>query len=239
MIKDLYKVHRYSDYENHSDDEFTNPNFNPINDLLIRAEHKYHFRSEESGLFHPFTKANVKLKNSGSLDVFVENETGVRLDPFSQSIVEFGNSKKSNLYSLMEWINGDKESYVGGNQKTKVYGTTDFYGKKKVSLECDDEMSVKVLKDIKIDGQSNIIIQIGGNQNITIKGDSNIEIIGNVNAKVEGHAKIDINGDIDMHSGRDIRINAERDITIDAARHLHTIWRCPDPSHYNPDIAHK
>ncbi len=231
MWKDLYIVNKESRYFNHPHSVHrVDPMDNPLLDILKRVEHMDQYRQEEQGVYHPLQKQIVKLRNTGAMDLFTQNDTGFRLDPSSQTIHEFGNHKKSHLYSISEWLAGSSKSYIQGDLEFNVQGKTVLVTKKGIRIKT-----------------GNADIDISDNMGIHINGDVNINIDGNMNANVCRHATIEVNQNVDvqtkqnmnLHAGQDIRITSDRDIHIDAARHLLKTQRCQDPSHWDSTKQHK
>ena len=64
----------------------------------------YYIAQDEIGLKHPKTGATVKLKDDGSMEMFVNDDTGIRLDPVANAILFYGDvihtvSKEMNIHT--------------------------------------------------------------------------------------------------------------------------------------------
>lgn len=199
MIKDLYKVNRGSEFELYGEDDFTDPNVNPVMDITKRAEYKYHYRPEEAAVYHPIEKSAMKMRNNGSVDIFTQDETGSRFDKEHQVSNDFANDKKVHIFNFTEWLTGDSKSFVKGHRTMKTKGKT----------------YIQSGQDITVDADSNLIVNVKKNQTVIIQGNADVKINGNVDAKVNGHAKIDVDKDINMRGHRNISMVADGYVHID------------------------
>lgn len=231
MIKDKHVVNRGSTYEFHNHHRNDGADVNPLAEIMKRLEHKYHYRSEEVALYHPVEKGTFKIRNTGAVEMFADQDTGIRVDPDTQSINMFANHYKSHIHHMSEWLTGSSNSYVKGHRTMKTGGRTLIHSGQDIRIEGKRGLQIVIDKDENV--------TIGGNSNIVIKGNAKLDVHGNVDANIKQHATIEVAKDLRIHSKQDVRINADRDIVIDAGRHLHTNWRCPDPSHYDPKKTHK
>lgn len=60
---------------------------------LEKEQEKHQFIGEdEIALKHPKTGATVKLNDDGSIEMFVNEDTGIRLDPKDNSVIFYGDS---------------------------------------------------------------------------------------------------------------------------------------------------
>lgn len=60
-----------------------------INHAREQEVHRY-FAENEIGLKHPKTGAMVKLKDDGAIEFFVNEDTGIRLDPKENAVIIYG-----------------------------------------------------------------------------------------------------------------------------------------------------
>lgn len=80
--EDPYKY--YTDYGNFVDVDLDQEMY----DLLSNLD-KY--TNSEQGVTNLETKSNIRLKENGDIDIFVDNNTGIRISPDSNSIEIWGN----------------------------------------------------------------------------------------------------------------------------------------------------
>lgn len=203
MWNDLYEVNKRSSYNSHIPHVHDEPiDEDPLEDIYQRVEHMHHYRQEEQGVIHPLRKQGLKLRNNGVAELFVSDDTGMRLDPNSQTIHSFANHRKSHLHSSTEWLTGSFKSYIQRNYELKIGGKT-------LSVHGDD---------IEIQGKKDASVTIDKDMNVHIKGNMNVNVDGNMNAKVRRHATIDVDEDFYVKAGRDIRLIASRYVVLDGVK---------------------
>lgn len=210
MLKDKYRVNRGSDNGFHPAHREEGADANPMSEILERLEHKYHFRAEEPGLYHPTEKGTVKIRNTGAVEIFADQDTGMRVDPDTQTINAFANHYKANLHHMTEWLTGNSTSYIKGNLKIKTTGTTDIYSGKDIRIEGKKGLQIYIDKDEKV--------IIGGNSSVEIKGNVDLKVHGNVNAKVYQHATIEVLRDLKVRAGGNISMVAGGHVHIDGTK---------------------
>lgn len=66
-------------------------NFNEVN-LSVEMQKLVVIGENEIALKHPVTGATIKLMNDGGIEMFVNADTGMRMDPRDNSIVFYGDS---------------------------------------------------------------------------------------------------------------------------------------------------
>ena len=172
-----------------------------LNQMLKKAQYAYQFRGEETGLYHPTQSNVVKLKNSGDIDVFSENNVGFNINKKLETISIMGNKLKQNLHESKRWLTGDDTSFIKGNQLTKVVGNVMLDGKGNLTVEIDKDIFVH-------------------STNISINVDKNaiINVAGNATAKIGQHAKIDVGKDLVVKSKGNIDMEAAGYLRIDASK---------------------
>lgn len=94
---------------------------NPIMTLKQSIEGSQYPSGSEPSLIHPFNTSTVKIRDNGCIDIFVDTNTGIRLDPNLMNISIVTEGMRSHLGYLKEWIQLTKETYIGGNS-IKVVG---------------------------------------------------------------------------------------------------------------------
>lgn len=191
MIRDPYKVsnsaQRY--LENHGG-LHKNINVDPLKDVYTRVEHKYHYRNEEQGIFHPLLHQGLKLRNNGAADLFVDQDNGFRIDPTTQTINAFANHYKAHLHNMTSWLTGSANFYVNENWQVKTKG--------KHIINASGDVEIRTKKNLIVTVDSNENVTIKGNANVKVEGNVSAEIGGNLNAKVKGHATMDVSRELTL-----------------------------------------
>ena len=49
-----------------------------------------HFKDNEQGLINMFTKSGIKLKDNGDIDIFVDNNSGIRISAKNKTVTVYG-----------------------------------------------------------------------------------------------------------------------------------------------------
>jgi hypothetical protein len=179
------------------------PNQDPLLSIYEQVANKPYFYGDEAGLYHPLLHQVVKMRSNGMIDIFTARNTGIRIDPKTQSVNHFANHQKFHINEMSAWVTGNVNEYVKGTHTIKA-------GKKVVTI-ANDNIEIKTGK--------NMVIEISGDETIRIKGDAKIEVNGNLDAKVKEHATINVDKTASMH-GQNIRIRATNDLSLDGNRIL-------------------
>lgn len=200
LEEDYKRVNQYSSPEitKHT---YTDDTSSSLDQMLKKAQYAYQFRGEETGLYHPTQSNVVKLKNSGDIDVFVENNVGMNINKRLETISFMANKMKQNLHESKRWLTGDDTSFIKGNQLTKVVGNVTLDGKGYLTVEIDKDIFVH---------STNIVVNIDK--------DAHINVAGNATAKIGQHAKIDVDRDLIVRSKGNIDMEAAGYLRIDASK---------------------
>lgn len=208
LEEDYKRVNQYASPEvtRHT---YTESTGSSLDQMLKKAQYAYHFRGEETGLYHPSQSNVVKLKNSGDIDVFVENNVGMNINKRLETISFMANKMKQNLHESKRWLTGDDTSYIKGNQLTKVVGN--------VTLDGQGHLTVEIDKDIFVHS-TNVTVNIDRDAIINIDRNANINVAGNATAKIGQHAKIDVDRDLVVRSKGNIDMEATGYLRIDGSQ---------------------
>jgi hypothetical protein len=203
MREDAYAVNKYGQRhaEGNTTNDFSMANIDPLEDVYSRVEHKFHYRHEEQGIFHPVHHQGLKLRNNGAADLFVDQDNGVRFDPETQTVNVFANHYKAHIHNMTSWLTGRANFYVGEHWQVKTKG-------KHVTV-ADGDVEIRTKKNMVVMIDNDERITIKGDADLNIAGDVSAQIDGNLNAKVKRHATIDVGNDLNVKAGGDARIEAK------------------------------
>lgn len=195
MKHDMYKVsnaaQRY--LENHQGAVRQNINVDPMKEILTRVEHKFHYRNEEQGIFHPLFHQGLKLRNNGAADLFVDQDNGFRIDPTTQTINAFTNHYKAHIHHMTSWLTGSSNFYIDGNWHVKTKG--------KHIINAQGDVEIRTSKNLIVTVDKDETVTIKGNVKVKVEGNVSAEIGGNLNAKVKGRATMDVGRDLTLKAG--------------------------------------
>lgn len=180
---------------------YTESTGSALDQMIKKAQYAYQFRGEETGLYHPTESNVVKLKNSGDIDVFVENNVGMNINKKLETISIMGNKLKQNLHDSKRWLTGDDTSFIKGNQLTKIVGN--------VTLDGQGHLTVEIDKDIFVHST---------NINVNIDKNATINVAGNATAKIGQHAKIDVGKDLVVRTKGNIDMAATGYLRLDGSK---------------------
>lgn len=200
LEEDYKRVNQYSSPE-HITHVYTEPTDSSLEQMIKKAQYAYQFRGEETGLYHPSENSVVKLKNSGDIDIFVENNNGININKRLETISIMGNKLKQNLHASTRWLTGNDTSYIKGNQLTKVVGNVTLDGQGNLTVEIDKDTLVHT-----------------NNLTIKVDKDATINVSGNATAKIGQHAKIDVGKNLVVKSKGNIDMEATGYLRIDASK---------------------
>lgn len=211
MIQDRYEINRGAEMNYHMHVRGSGADENPLTDILDRVEHKYHYRPEETGIYNPKSKAVVKLRNNGSIDMFSKEDVGIRVDQSTETVNLFANHVKTHTYDKTDWLTGSYTAYVKEHRSNKIAGND--------ILQVDGDIMITSKKGLQVFIGKDEKVTIGGNSNVEIRGNANVKVVGNLNAKVQEHATIEVDknlnirsyGNIDMHAYGYARIRSAKD----------------------------
>lgn len=167
-------------------------NEDPMLEIYDRLNHKFNYRPEEQGIFHTTHHQGLKLRNNGSAELFTDEDTGIRLDPASQSINLFANHYKNHLANLTSWLTGSSAFYIEKDWTVKTKGKHVVFSGGDIEIETKKNLTIKIDKD------DNITVK--GNASLIVDGNVSAQIGGNMNAKVKQHATIDVKENLNLKS---------------------------------------
>lgn len=162
MWVDPYAVNRHpSRFGEHHDKQLgVDIQVDPMEEVMRRVEHKFQYRPEEQGIFHPLLHHGMKLRNNGAVEIFTNDDTGIRIDRNSQSINNFANHYKNHVHNMTSWLTGSEASYIEGERKIKTGG-------KHIIISGDT---------IEVTGAKDMNLKISGDVNANISGHATIEV---------------------------------------------------------------
>jgi hypothetical protein len=111
MVEDwIDKVNDHPEKYNTNFKDYSN--IDAVRETLFELMQIDKYRKTEDGITNIKTKATVKCKDNGDIDIFVENNTGIRINPNTKSITLFG----MNIASIaQEWNIKAKNVVIDGN----------------------------------------------------------------------------------------------------------------------------
>ena len=129
---------------------------------------------EEPALTHPFTNSTVKLRNNGMIDIFVQGDQGIRIDPIPRSVNIIADGLKEHLNYYKAFISEDaqwwakKALYFKSEESTfkvESYSNMDF-----IITGPPADMNFKSTRDINFNADRNLNMNIKGDIRITATG---------------------------------------------------------------------
>lgn len=72
-------------------------------------------KTAEPALVHPFTNSIVKMRDSGTIDIFVGTDNGIRVDPGSRTINKMANHERSMVGGITRNVGRNHITNAGGN----------------------------------------------------------------------------------------------------------------------------
>jgi hypothetical protein len=213
----MKKIHAMQEWTHGNDEKMSKEQLDPMEEINQIVLQKLNFEGEEQGMYHPMHHQTIRLKNNEMIDIFVDKDNGIRLDPHSQSFNTFANEYKLHIHNYTAWISGyHKQSIKGhylavnqGQYWRHSYGDIGFVGEREWRQEVKGNQHNLVYKN---DYQT-----VDGSQIIVIGKDQTIHIKGNATVKVEQNAKIDVGGAFSVNAGS-VDIRARGNVRIDGSR---------------------
>jgi len=121
---------------------------------------KPYFDGDEQGLFHPLYHQVLKMRGNKMIDMFAQNNTGMRIDPATQSVNMFANHLKNHVAAITSWVNGNVEVYSKGSLTAK-------FGKG-ATVEINGDTTLVVNGNVDAKVRENATITVG--KNVSVKG---------------------------------------------------------------------
>lgn len=138
----------------------------------------------EPAIVHPYHKSVVKLRDNGMIDIFVDKNTGMRVDPETSSINFFANTGKEMYSYLRTHVSKDQTTDVKRSWTINVGTQFNLKAGEMINLEAP-RISVNGTKSINMQAP-NITMSAQSAVNITAQSSiglnsSNINLSRNVN----------------------------------------------------------
>lgn len=177
-------------------------NYQTTSSTVKQAANNQHFpQTFEPALIHPDNHAIVKLRENGMIDIFVEDDIGIRLDPATKTVNIIANGIKLHGGSYYAWVDSSLTDVlknwvlkVGGNVDITVKGNT----------------SITTVGTTMIQSTGDITLQTQGNLTATAQGDLNASAQGNLTVSAQGTGKIYSEGELTIQSGSHLVATAPR-----------------------------
>ena len=152
------------DLSNQNTNKYADWTVDPIQTLLSAMTNTSFYEAEEPGITHPKTGSTVKLRNNGMIDIFVEGDQGIRIDPKTQSINFFTRNENHHVTNLNATVDDSMklaiQKHFGVEAETfalKTGEATMEVGKWSVSSEGD--VHVKSGKNITLEANNRILLR--------------------------------------------------------------------------------
>lgn len=174
---------------------------NPESDDLMyvygEVAKKAFYDGNEQALYNPIYHQQVKLRGNGMTDVFVDNNTGIRIDPDTQSINMIANNLKNHVAAITSWVTGSHTEYIGANRYVKV-GQDD-------TLEVSGDVTIIVKGNMKASVSGNVEANIKENATINVAKDvkvksRNIDIVATKTLHLDAQTILIGQGKVDDHN---------------------------------------
>ena len=138
----------------------------PMAAIFEMVEHKYQFRAEEQGIFHPLLHHGLKLRNNGAAELFTGDDTGIRVDRNSQSINNFANHYKNHIHHMTSWLTGSANFFIDEHWSVKTKG--------KHIVVSGDTIEITGAKDMNVNIKGNVNAKVSGHATIETERDLNL-----------------------------------------------------------------
>lgn len=206
----------------HTDDEQAlTGTVDPMRDINLKVAEKVQYQGNEQGIYHPLFHQVVKLRSNGMIDIFANKDTGIRVDPSTQSINHFANDYKLHIHNQTSWITGYQKEHVHGDSLKKVhgnywrhaYGDIGFVAEKNLREEVKGSRESLVYHD---DTQT-----VDGDRIIYVKGNAKIFVDGSTYARAKGKMEVVTDSDLSVRASGNTTVNAYKDATMNVGKKLH------------------
>lgn len=140
---------------------------NPIQSIEAQLQDVSFPKMQEVALSHPLHKSSVRLNDDGTMDIFVEDDCGIKLDPLYESIHFVADKLVHHLNHVQSHINKELKVEIKG--KTTVLCHSDIDVKSKRNIKVSSDGTISVNGKVKIDINSSGSIEIKSSQPIRFK----------------------------------------------------------------------
>lgn len=131
-----------------------------------------YYNAEEPGITHPLNASTIKIRNNGIIDIFVDGNQGIRIDPSAKTINFIGTSEKHHVSDF------------------SIYADTS------IDLSSNKDVSISSSNNVSITTGNIWTLNATGSINITSVADINLSSQNNVTIKGK---EIILNGDVKMN----------------------------------------
>jgi hypothetical protein len=129
---------------------------------------------EEPALTHPFTSSTVKLRNNGMIDIFVQGDQGIRVDPITRTVNIIADGLKEHLNYYRAFIMEDAQWWAKKALYFKSEESTfkiDSYSDMTFTITGPPaDMSFKSTRDINFSADRDLNMNIKGDVRINASG---------------------------------------------------------------------
>lgn len=134
--------------------KYVSPKNNPADFI---AENSHYPNTDEPMLIHPFNQSVVKIRNNGTVDIFVSDNNGIRIDNKYKSINFIGNSIVERAQYIRSYIAKDLIQKIQGSWVIEAKNAN-IVTKEYTNIYSEKEVLVQSLKDIQINTNNNVYI---------------------------------------------------------------------------------
>lgn len=153
---------------------------NPIDALEKAAEMSRFPSATEISLHHPLHRSIVKLRDNGSIDIFAENQNGIRIDRKKLAMNICTGKFIQHVNEIRSFVNGEVKAEVKGKAKAMLHADAEVEVKKDATVTVKGNVTVKSDGTVVIEGKSSVEIKSSGPISISSGGDVSIEASGNM-----------------------------------------------------------
>ena len=147
-------------------------------DYKYDAANVHYPSTEEPVLIHPFNQSMVKLRNNGNIDIFVDNNIGIRVDSKYQSINLISDGIYERTQYIRSYVTKDEVRRVKGDWKIEAgsasittKGNTTVYSKSDTNIFSLGNTYVQANKETHINANETLNINA---KNINITASENL-----------------------------------------------------------------
>lgn len=95
----------------------------PYEDFILKSANMSYFNENEIGFIHPENKSLIKIKDDGSIDIFTDDDVGVRVNPVEKRISFFSDkvtSQGKDWYIKTDSFNIESKDFTVKSDKIKL-----------------------------------------------------------------------------------------------------------------------
>lgn len=129
---------------------------------------------EEPALTHPFTSSTVKLRNNGMVDIFVQGDQGIRVDPISRTINMITDGLKEHLNYFRAFIEEDAQWWVKRaiyfKSEESTFSVDSYSNMNFKTTGPNADINFKTTRDMNISADRNLNVNVKGDIRLTASG---------------------------------------------------------------------